>query len=149
MEQWFPAKLYGAPEFWNPAAGPYPSRGDYEHLDTIEERGICECGDKLPPKITPGFRRLDFDPCWKCGSITRFMEPQRAYLEYLVDCYKNVTDLIKQQVDSVNDEMIEREARVARNLAELEDETPHWGRPFVGLSGAPLPSAMSKKELVQ
>lgn len=148
VEQWMPASVYGAPEFWNPLAGPYPSRGDYEHLDTIEERGVCECGDKLEPKLTPGIRRLDFDPCWKCSSITRFMEPQRAYVEYLVDIYKNAVQYIKEQVDHANEEMMAREARVARNLAELNEATPVWGRPSIGLPGIPLPFA-SRKEIIQ
>jgi hypothetical protein len=48
IERWLPPEAYGAPRFWQqqtletcgaqaiPALGPYPSRGDYEHVFTLE-----------------------------------------------------------------------------------------------------------------
>ncbi len=48
IERWLPPEVYGSPRFWHqqtlevcgarsiPALGPYPSRGDYEHVFTLE-----------------------------------------------------------------------------------------------------------------
>ena len=48
IERWLPPEAYGSPRFWHqqtlevcgaqsiPALGPYPSRGDYEHVFTLE-----------------------------------------------------------------------------------------------------------------
>lgn len=149
-EQWLPASTYGSPRTWaydNPTR-PYPARGEYEHLDTIEERGVCECGDKLEPKFTPGIRRVDFDPCPKCGTITKFLEPQRPYMEHLVKLYANAMELIKEQVKSAEtEEMVARAARVAARTAQMNEDTPNWGRPLVGLSGHPLPFTKGKHDL--
>jgi hypothetical protein len=51
IEKWLPAETYGSPRTWYaqtleiadgrsvPALGPYPSRGEYEHCFTLEDRG--------------------------------------------------------------------------------------------------------------
>jgi hypothetical protein len=48
VERWFPPEFYGSPRYWDlktviyedgiaiPALGPYPSRGDYEEVFTVE-----------------------------------------------------------------------------------------------------------------
>src|SRR5260370_27479979 len=57
IERWLPPEAYGSPRFWHqqtlevcgarsiPALGPYPSRGDYQHLFTLKSPR----GEFLPP----------------------------------------------------------------------------------------------------
>lgn len=61
IERWFPAEFYGCPRYWDlktviyedgiaiPALGPYPSRGDYEEVFTVE--GPDEEFVQLTPQI--------------------------------------------------------------------------------------------------
>jgi len=149
VEQWHPAEHYGSPADWpEDVNGPYPSRGDYEHLDTIENRGTCECGTKLREVHTPGSRYREFARCEECGTDSEFLEPTRPYLEYLTSLVKQATELVRT-LRAEDDKKREREAKREKDLVMLDDSTPFNHQPYVSLSNIPGQVPGCEKESIQ
>lgn len=118
VEVWRPAEYYGTPAEWKAQTtsiengiacsvlGEYPSRGDYESIDVVEQVGVCECGRVVQ-------RACDF-----CGRQSCYLEPSREYLGYLIRCWK-------ASVDKVNHAM-QRAAYEAKVAKEEQDKIENY-----------------------
>lgn len=118
IEVWHPAEYYGTPTEWEvrtttiecgvtcSTLGEYPSRGDYEWIDTIEQTGICECG------------KLANEPCKTCGKMSSYMEPTREYLRFFIQAWRRSTDKVNQA--------FAKAAAIARGEKEQADRAKHY-----------------------
>lgn len=136
VEVWVPPSYYGTPEQWAATTheyvdglpvevlGEYPKRGDYELIDIVEDL-VCECG------------RVSGSICDSCNTSSRYLEPTRDYVKYLVDAYayaKVHMEAIAEQVISRSQK--ETDGQADKYLEMIKDNAPvNAGLPTVSYAG--------------
>lgn len=130
VEAWHPPSFYGSPEDWQRAntmwqdghvvqpIGDYPSRGDYEYVDTVE--WVDEYG------------------------TSHFAWPTRLYAKYIVDTVRYLKSLSYDQIAGQLTSADEKREVDMENyyLERVRDASRPFGgiQPFVSLAGLSLPS---------
>lgn len=125
IERWHPPAFYGDPEYWQRSnskwvdghlvqpIGDYPSRGDYEHIDTIE--WVTNAGEH------------------------KFAWPTRDYLRFVVDSVGYVAGMSINEIANTltaKDEA-DDEALFNKYLDKIKDASRPFGgiQPFVSMAG--------------
>lgn len=136
VEVWVPPSYYGTPEEWAAnteeyvdgkkveVLGEYPRRGDYEIIDTIEDL-VCECG------------RASGAICDHCGTASRYLEPTRDYVKYLVDAYHYAKTHVIELAEKSMAQAEKTEANRAETYLDMiKDNAPvNSGLPTVSYAG--------------
>lgn len=130
VEMWHPAEEYGDPDQWQRTntlmmggtlvqpIGDYPSRGEYEYVDTVESVDAS------------GYRR--------------FAWPTKDYVRAVVDTVRYMKGLTKEQIASgLEDNDLRSElARENRILDQVKNASRPFGgiQPFVSMAGLSAPN---------
>ena len=144
IEVWRPPEYWGTPEEWARTTqelsskgyvcdilGEYPSRGEYDSVDVVEDGSSCECG-----LVSDG------SVCGACKTRSRFVMPSREYIDFFLAAYRAATQKhTRSEIKAIVDAAAAKKQsdRFEYYLSRIKDNAPAFEgavhTSFAGLEG--------------